>query len=424
MFRKGLSLFLSLLFLSFSLDIKAEVDYKFIKDWSKFEIFESIKSKAEKIEKLKLEADKNKDAYAATILAYYYLNEEPQSVINAKINGYFSKGRSASIAEAYLGSAQYLYKNKHTLQVFRAPEYLGHYANAVDDGNVYFELGQLYLGRKNKFNMDINLKGMEEESLAWYRKSYEKGNLEGLYEVAMIYVNENFGKDYNDAVVLFEELASKGHLNSQMSLGRLYDSHLGLENDSAKSIKYYQMAKANGAENVDSQITKLNKRINCVERNEQSQNTAKILGVFLECATDTHILTAFKQKGGFKLNSKVKDEQVFTTEAKPFSRRVKLFSNKDSDIYELSFFVNPKEISLFKEAYGEEFNTEKMTSYYNRLSWELGDFTLEVEEQCKARKCSVKYINTHLKAKVIETYTKEKEREIEKANSKKLSYFQ
>jgi TPR repeat protein len=119
----------------------------------------------------------------------------------------------------------------------------------AENGDAYYQgvLGEIYRrGDELEKNYD--------EALEWIKKSAEKENPIGLYNLAAMYFyGHNIEKDTEKAEQLFRksfsglnELAKKGDRRAQHNIGWMYDTGNGIPRDQKEAVKWYRKSAERG----------------------------------------------------------------------------------------------------------------------------------------------------------------------------------
>jgi TPR repeat protein len=104
--------------------------------------------------------------------------------------------------------------------------------------------------------------GMEQSFSAasgWYKKAAEKGHLEAMYRLGLLYMLSGPMKDYSQAIYWLTLATERGHASSRFRLSVMYERGLGCEANHEISLKLCREAADQGSteaiEKLDSMET-------------------------------------------------------------------------------------------------------------------------------------------------------------------------
>lgn len=89
----------------------------------------------------------------------------------------------------------------------------------ISDGQIYYNLGVLY---ENGFRVERSI----DKAIVYYKQAADKSNINALYLLGYLYMNEDEIKNYHEASKWFELAAAKGDVSSMVFLGMLYFEEL------------------------------------------------------------------------------------------------------------------------------------------------------------------------------------------------------
>lgn len=129
--------------------------------------------------------------------------------------------------------------------------YLNHMENKIDEAAKWFKeasdngyglasynLGCLYRDKRFKFDL--------KKSYAYHKIAVKQGNKDSLFEIALIYLNEEEFLNREQAYFLMFLLAENQMVKAQFQLGWMYQEGLGVNKDIDKAIICYKKAAKNG----------------------------------------------------------------------------------------------------------------------------------------------------------------------------------
>ncbi len=157
-------------------------------------------------------------------------------------------GAQFLLAELYLNKKEE-YANKKALYWLKKA-----YKNGNDDAAL--KLGSLY-----EYGEGVEID--KKAAIRWYKKAVELGNVQAKYQLASLYImDENASsRILKQALQLYTESANAGFSGSEFVLGLLFESGGLVEQDYEKAMYWFKRAKEHGEKNVDSQIKKLQKKM-------------------------------------------------------------------------------------------------------------------------------------------------------------------
>ncbi len=101
---------------------------------------------------------------------------------------------------------------------------------------IYYEYADLIM--KSSWNNEERLKALE-----WYEKSAELGNINAMYQIAIMYRDGRGPKPDNAKFIEWlKKAAERGHVLSQLTLGNMYRDGNKVESDEAEAFMWYEMA--------------------------------------------------------------------------------------------------------------------------------------------------------------------------------------
>ena len=131
-----------------------------------------------------------------------------------------------------------------------------HQQAEAGDVQAMAELGCIY-GKGKEVERD------REQQFFWYGKAAEAGNLDGMFNLALLYIDADAEKDEKQAVFWYRKAAEAGHRFGMYKLAYMYERGKGVERDYKEAMKWY--AKANelevsGAADALDRVTHLQKQ--------------------------------------------------------------------------------------------------------------------------------------------------------------------
>lgn len=102
-------------------------------------------------------------------------------------------------------------------------------------------IGSLYRDGKGGVEQDY------AEAMRWYRMAAEKGDVNGQYNLGLMYATgDGVEKDYKEAMILFVMAANQGDAKSQAAIGAMYQNGTGVEQSDKEAMKWYRKAEKQG----------------------------------------------------------------------------------------------------------------------------------------------------------------------------------
>ena len=96
----------------------------------------------------------------------------------------------------------------------------------------------------------VNGQGMPQssaETLTWYRKAAEQGNVMGQVNLGQMYANgQGVPQSDSEAVAWYRKAAEQGHAAAQRGLGWMYANGRGIPQDAVKAHMWESLALSNG----------------------------------------------------------------------------------------------------------------------------------------------------------------------------------
>ncbi len=121
------------------------------------------------------------------------------------------------------------------------------------DAQAMAELGCIY-GKGKEVERD------RKQAFSWYGKAAEAGNLDGMFNLALLYVDADAEKDEQKAVFWYRKAAEAGHRFGMYKLAYMYELGKGVERDYKEAVKWYAKAKeleVSGAADALERVTHL-----------------------------------------------------------------------------------------------------------------------------------------------------------------------
>lgn len=132
----------------------------------------------------------------------------------------------------------------------------GYFTLKDETGNLsaeeLFHLGEDYFNGANGKPKDY------AQSVYYYQKSADKGNMYAINDLGYMYQNGyGVGRDYDKAFALYSQAADMGNPHALNNLGYMYENGYGVAKDYQQALNYYQRAADAGSDMAAANLTAL-----------------------------------------------------------------------------------------------------------------------------------------------------------------------
>lgn len=122
------------------------------------------------------------------------------------------------------------------------------YAKLAKSNN---DVGLLKLGEYYYYGFGVVSKDYKK-AMQYFKKSYELGNRQALYNLAIALANsKNEFHDFDKAYSMFKELSVDGHAGAQHKMGLCYLYGVGIAMDYKEAIKWFETSAKQGFESAE-----------------------------------------------------------------------------------------------------------------------------------------------------------------------------
>lgn len=136
----------------------------------------------------------------------------------------------------------------------------------TENPQLYYEYGDLLM--KTAWNNEDRT-----EALEWFQKSSDGGNVNAMYQIAIMYRDGNGPKrDNTKHVEWLKKAAENGHAQSQLMLGNMYRDGVKVESDESEAFKWYRMAAENNNPDAIYQVAMMYRDGKGVDKNKDESN--------------------------------------------------------------------------------------------------------------------------------------------------------
>jgi len=136
----------------------------------------------------------------------------------------------------------------------------------TENPQLYYEYGDLLM--KTAWNNEDRT-----EALEWFQKSSDGGNINAMYQIAIMYRDGNGPKrDSIKHVEWLKKAAENGHAQSQLMLGNMYRDGVKVESDESEAFKWYRMAAENNNPDAIYQVAMMYRDGKGVDKNKDESN--------------------------------------------------------------------------------------------------------------------------------------------------------
>ncbi|MFA7028631.1 MAG: ATP-binding cassette domain-containing protein, partial [Sulfurovum sp.] len=131
---------------------------------------------------------------------------------------------------------------------------------------LYYEYADLIM--KTAWNNEERSKALE-----WYQKSADSGNVNAMYQIAIMYRDGNGPKkDTSKHLEWLKKAAENGHVLSQLTLGNMYRDGIRVESDESEAFRWYEMAAKNNNLDAIYQVATMYREGKGVEENREESD--------------------------------------------------------------------------------------------------------------------------------------------------------
>ena len=103
-----------------------------------------------------------------------------------------------------------------------------------------------YLGVIHFEGTDVEKKDYDK-AREWFEKGVKSGDQRAAYALGLLYYNGNgVEQSYENAHILWQQIAERGNSEAQYSLGTMYETGQGVEQNMEEALRWYKMAKEQG----------------------------------------------------------------------------------------------------------------------------------------------------------------------------------
>ena len=136
----------------------------------------------------------------------------------------------------------------------------------TENPQLYYEYGDLLM--KTAWNNEDRT-----EALEWFQRSADGGNVNAMYQIAIIYRDGNGPKrDSIKHVEWLKKAAENGHAQSQLMLGNMYRDGVKVESDESEAFKWYRMAAENNNPDAIYQVAMMYRDGKGVDKNKDESD--------------------------------------------------------------------------------------------------------------------------------------------------------
>ncbi len=136
----------------------------------------------------------------------------------------------------------------------------------TENPQLYYEYGDLLM--KTAWNNEDRI-----EALEWFQKSADNGNINAMYQIAIMYRDGNGPKrDNTKHLGWLKKAAENGHAQSQLMLGNMYRDGVKVESDESEAFKWYKMAAENNNPDAIYQIATIYRDGKGINKNKDESN--------------------------------------------------------------------------------------------------------------------------------------------------------
>lgn len=136
----------------------------------------------------------------------------------------------------------------------------------IENPQLYYEYGDLLI--KTAWSNEDRI-----DALEWFRKSADGGNINAMFQIAMMYRDGNGPKRDNDKhLEWLKKAAEKGHAQSQLLLGNMYRDGIKVESDESEAFRWYKMAAENNNLDAIYQVATMYRDGKGVDKNIDESN--------------------------------------------------------------------------------------------------------------------------------------------------------